>query len=92
MGWWQELKYIVREQLKLIIEKHQTGFLRLIVNKTKLKLKMMEISFEQINNSRNNMIIQLAECETALQNNRNMNDKWNLVTVLTLNVLIATKN
>jgi len=31
--------------------------------KTIVKLKMMEISFEQINNSRNDMIKQLAEQE-----------------------------
>ena len=31
--------------------------------KLELKLKMMEISFEQINNSRNDMIKQLANCE-----------------------------
>ncbi len=35
--------------------------------KLKIKLKMMEISFEQINNSRNDMIRQLAECEAALE-------------------------
>lgn len=57
----------IKWRLKLIIERHQTKFLRTIIVKTKLKLKMMEISFEQINNSRNNMIIQLAECETKLQ-------------------------
>lgn len=33
------------------------------VPKLELKLKMMEISFEQINNSRNNLIKQLADCE-----------------------------
>lgn len=32
--------------------------------KLRFKLKMMEISFEQINNSRNDMIKQLAECES----------------------------
>ena len=35
--------------------------------KLKMKLKMMEISFEQINNSRNNLITQLANCETILE-------------------------
>jgi len=34
--------------------------------KLESKLKMMEISFEQINNSRNDMIRQLAECEVEL--------------------------
>ncbi len=29
---------------------------------------MMEIAFEQINNSRNDLIKQLAECEEALEN------------------------
>ena len=33
------------------------------IQKLKMKLKMMEISFEQINNSRNDMIRQLAEME-----------------------------
>lgn len=35
----------------------------LICEKLKSKLKMMEISFEQINNSRNDLINQLAEQE-----------------------------
>ena len=35
--------------------------------KYKIKLKMMEISFEQINNSRNNMIKQLANSETIIE-------------------------
>lgn len=35
--------------------------------KLKTKLKMMEISFEQINNSRNDLIKQLTECEEALE-------------------------
>lgn len=34
-----------------------------IIEKLKTKLKMMEISFEQINNSRNDLIKQLAEQE-----------------------------
>jgi len=34
-----------------------------VLQKTQVKLKMMEISFEQINNSRNDMIKQLAEQE-----------------------------
>lgn len=33
------------------------------LEKLELKLKMMEISFEQINNSRNDLIQQLADCE-----------------------------
>lgn len=33
------------------------------IDKLKSKLKMMEISFEQINNSRNNLIKQLGEQE-----------------------------
>ena len=33
-----------------------------------MKLKMMEISFEQINNSRNDMIRQLAELELSIKN------------------------
>jgi len=33
--------------------------------KLRIKLKMMEISFEQINNSRNDMIKQLAEMELS---------------------------
>ena len=36
--------------------------------KLELKLKMMEIAFEQINNSRNDMIRQLAEIELSLKN------------------------
>jgi len=35
--------------------------------KLKLKLKMMEISFEQINNSRNDMIKQLANSEMIIE-------------------------
>ena len=35
--------------------------------KLESKLKMMEIAFEQINNSRNDLIKQLAECEQALE-------------------------
>ena len=34
--------------------------------KLKMQVKMMEISFEQINNSRNNMIKQLANSETII--------------------------
>ncbi len=37
-------------------------------NKLESRLKMMEISFEQINNSRNDLIRQLTECEQALDN------------------------
>ena len=37
------------------------------VNKLESKLKMTEISFEQINNSRNDLIKQLTECEVALE-------------------------
>jgi len=33
------------------------------MEKLESKLKMMEISFEQINNSRNDLIQQLADCE-----------------------------
>lgn len=33
------------------------------MDKFESKLKMMEISFEQINNSRNDLIQQLADCE-----------------------------
>ena len=36
--------------------------------KLRIQKKMLEISFEQINDSRNDMIRQLAECETALEN------------------------
>lgn len=36
------------------------------VDKLNMKLKMMEISFEQINNSRNDMIRQLAEAEIKI--------------------------
>lgn len=35
--------------------------------KLKIKLRMMEISFEQINNSRNDLIRQLTECEETLE-------------------------
>lgn len=42
--------------------------LRGIIAKLRIQKKMLEISFEQINNSRNHMIRQLAECETALEN------------------------
>jgi len=38
------------------------------VSKLESKLKMMEISFEQINNSRNDLIRQLTECEQELEN------------------------
>ena len=34
--------------------------------KTEMKLKMMEISFEQINNSRNDLLKQLANAETII--------------------------
>lgn len=37
------------------------------VDKLKLKLKMMEISFEQINNSRNDLMEQLANREMSLE-------------------------
>jgi len=37
------------------------------LEKTKSKLKMMEISFEQINNSRNDLIKQLAEQEAITE-------------------------
>ncbi len=36
-------------------------------NKFQLKLKSMEISFELINNDRNSLIKQLAECELELE-------------------------
>jgi len=36
--------------------------------KLELKLKMMEIAFEQINNSRNDLLRQLAELELSLKN------------------------
>jgi len=36
--------------------------------KLETKLKMMEIAFEQINNSRNDLIRQLTDCEQALEN------------------------
>jgi len=36
--------------------------------KLESKLKMMEIAFEQINNSRNDMIRQLAELELSMKN------------------------
>jgi len=35
------------------------------VDKLESKLKMMEIAFEQINNSRNDLIQQLANCELS---------------------------
>jgi len=35
--------------------------------KLESKLKMMEIAFEQINNSRNDLIKQLSECELELE-------------------------
>ncbi len=41
--------------------------LRIENPKLKMKLKMMEISFEQINNSRNDLLRQLAECESTLE-------------------------
>ncbi len=41
--------------------------LRIENPKLKMKLKMYEISFEQINNSRNDMIRQLAEAETKME-------------------------
>ena len=37
--------------------------------KLERKLKMMEIAFEQINNSRNDLLRQLAECELKLNEN-----------------------
>lgn len=37
------------------------------IKKLELKLKMMEISFEQINNSRNDMIKQLAAIEISTE-------------------------
>ena len=43
------------------------NILRGVIKKLRMKLKMYEISFEQVNNSRNDMIKQLAECETALE-------------------------
>lgn len=47
------------EQLKTQILQNQED-----AKKLRVKLKMMEISFEQINNSRNDMIKQLAEQES----------------------------
>ena len=35
--------------------------------KLKIKLRMMEISFELINNDRNDLLRQLAECEERLE-------------------------
>jgi hypothetical protein len=37
------------------------------MNKLELKLKMMEIAFEQINDSRNDMIKQLANSEIIIE-------------------------
>ena len=51
------------------VTKHQNKFIdehcpyKTKLLKTESKLKMMEISFEQINNSRNDMIKQLTEQE-----------------------------
>ncbi len=53
------------------LTKEEQNFILEIVNekdKLKMKLKMMEISFEQINNSRNDMIRQLAELELSIKN------------------------
>jgi len=41
--------------------------LKKTIEKLKSKLKIMEITFEQINNSRNDLLKQLSECETALE-------------------------
>lgn len=46
---------LLREENKLLKEKYES------------KLKMMEISFEQINNSRNDMIAQLSNTEIQLE-------------------------
>ncbi len=37
------------------------------IDKLEMKLKMMEISFEQINNSRNDLLWQLARTEKAIE-------------------------
>ncbi len=38
------------------------------IQKLKMKLKMMEISFEMINNDRTRLLTQLAEAELMLEN------------------------
>ena len=40
------------------------------IQKLKMKLKMMEISFEQINNSRNDLMRQLAEAEKKIEDGK----------------------
>lgn len=59
------------EQWNMLIEmlKHNNKFIddhcpyKVELTKTESRLKMMEISFEQINNSRNDLIKQLSEQE-----------------------------
>lgn len=65
--------YVIGVEIKMFKTKPyyilDNQILRGIVAKLRIQKKMMEISFEQINNSRNHMIHQLAECEIALENN-----------------------
>lgn len=44
------------------------------LQKTKSRLKMMEISFEQINNSRNDLIKQLGEQELINEKNQKLRE------------------
>lgn len=51
----------IGEHAKMRLMKHLTR-----IDKLEMKLKMMEISFEQINNSRNNLLWQLARAEKEI--------------------------
>ncbi len=52
----------IGEHAKERLMKHLTR-----IDKLEMKLKMMEISFEQINNSRNNLLWQLARAEKEIE-------------------------
>lgn len=52
----------IGEHAKDRLMKHLTR-----IDKLEMKLKMMEISFEQINNSRNHLLWQLARAEKVIE-------------------------
>ncbi len=59
--------------MMLVIYRENTNMTE--IEKLKLKLRMMEISFEQINNSRNDMIKQLANTEGIIEKIEEWYDK-----------------
>jgi hypothetical protein len=52
----------IGEHAKMRLMKHLTR-----IDKLEMKIRMLEISFEQINNSRNNLLYQLARAEKVIE-------------------------